>query len=398
MTIKGAMSHWTQTDVVQMDELRQDSNRDPILSSISNRIRQNDWSYCSRAEIPFKSLRKSLTVEDGIVCNGDAIVPPPSLRKRFIKAVYDDVHCGALATRNRLRLEAWWPGYCNDVEQYVSQCEGCSKEKSSTLKTEHAWPGENGPWKRIHMDHAMVPNLGLFLVLVDSYSSWPEVFKVTDRTSSTVQRILRCVFARNGVPFTVVCDNAAEYGQLCLGTWLRKIGCTLMKTPPYHPPSNGAAERMVQTIKRGLKSFVPSLGTFDAYLQRLLLSYRTIPHGKRNQSPYELMGRQLRSPLTTAFHTDECLWYVPKEAVPQKAWFVVQQGQNTAHIVRGPHELLTLAHFDQIRKVGESSEEQELDHEDGEDRNDHPPTVDSQPLRRSTRVTKGVPPDRFRFS
>ena len=98
------------------------------------------------------------------------------------------------------------------------------------------------------------------------------------------------------MPKTVVSDNAAEFGDLELCKWLRHIGCRPLKTLPYHPQSSRVAERMVQTVKRGLKAYNGRTTTFESYLAKLLLSYRSIPHAGRPGSLSALMGRQLCSP------------------------------------------------------------------------------------------------------
>ena len=61
------------------------------------------------------------------------------------------------------------------------------------------------------MDHTHIRDIGLLLILVDSFSGWPEVIKVRDRKATTVRQILRTIFARNGVPKTIVTDNAPEF-------------------------------------------------------------------------------------------------------------------------------------------------------------------------------------------
>ena len=65
---------------------------------IKSRIGKNNWSRCSMAERPYQSNKDKLTIEKGIVCNGDLIVPPKTMRRRFIKSVHDDIHCGIMQT------------------------------------------------------------------------------------------------------------------------------------------------------------------------------------------------------------------------------------------------------------------------------------------------------------
>ena len=50
-----------------------------------------------------------------------------------------------------------------------------------------------------------------FFMLVDSFLDWPEVIKLRDRKATTLRQILRRMFARNGVPKTIVTDKAPEF-------------------------------------------------------------------------------------------------------------------------------------------------------------------------------------------
>nr|XP_047132676.1 uncharacterized protein K02A2.6-like [Hydra vulgaris] len=233
---------------------------------IKTRISKYNWSRCSVTERPYKSIRNKLTIEKGIVCNGDLIVPPKTMRKIFIKSTHDDIHCGIMQTRCRLKLEVCWPGYCQDVEEYVKNCEKCAEIKVKKEKTLHTWLSENKPRCRVHMDHAHVQGIVLFLILVDSFSGWPEVIKVNNCEAATVKAVLQSVFSRNGVPEVLVSDNAAEFHDTTLHQWLKKIGCVPYKTPPYHPQPSGAAERMVETVKMGLRAYSPDKGLLCGYL------------------------------------------------------------------------------------------------------------------------------------
>ena len=75
--------------------------------------------------------------------------------------------------------------------------------------------------------------------------------------------------------------------------FLAKNGITQVVSPPYHPSSNGLAERAVQIVKRGLKKVTE--GTLSDRLARVLFSYRLIPQSTTGSSPAELfLGRTLQ--------------------------------------------------------------------------------------------------------
>ena len=354
-------------------------------------------------------------VEEGVLCYGDRPVIPTSLRPRGLELVHEDTHPGSSSTRNRLQTCAWWPGYCSDVESFVRRCPVCSKNRSPRQSTVHSWPLESEPWARVHMDHAYLPKVGLLLILVDAMSGWPEAIRVPNRDASTVKRVLQAVFARNGIPYVLVSDNAAEFCDSNLVQWLERIGCRTLKTPPMHPQSNGIAERMVQTIKKTSKAWNAAGGeSYDSFLSRLLLNYRCLPHAGRIQSPAQLMGRQLRNPISMRSPIDSGMWYTPDfRGVREKVRFLGQKGTNTALIEREDGRI-TLAHTDQLKDAIENEDgNSSLDQSSRtfpqpEPTHDQPtpepnlqdPTSpqelhEERPRRYPIRSNRGVPPDRF---
>ena len=71
-----------------------------------------------------------------------------------------------------------------------------------------------------------------------------------------------------------------------------------MCTPPYHPASNGAAERAVQVIKQATKKMETTI-SLNTRLARFLLVYHTTPHSTTEIRPDELLIHQhLRTRLT----------------------------------------------------------------------------------------------------
>ena len=205
------------------------------------------------------------------------------------------------------------------------------------------------------MDHAYIAKVGLLLILVDSFSGCPEVIRLPDKKGSAIKQILRVIFSRNGIPKTLISDNAPEFYNEDLSLWLEKIGCKSYKTSPFHYQSNGLVERMVQTVKMRLKAC--SQLNIEVFLPRLLLSYRKISHPGRLESSSVLMGRQIRAPLTMSYSTNERVWYKKKkESNPERAEFIMQKGHHTAIINREKRNII-LANSEQIKPQGKYEEQ-----------------------------------------
>lgn len=115
-------------------------------------------------------------------------------------------------------------------------------------------------------------------------------------SSSVVVEKLRRLFASYGPPDLVVSDNGTAFVSQETREFLKLNGIQSMYTAPYHPASNGRAERMVRELKTALRK--QDEGTVACKVSRFLFKQHSTPHAGTGKSPAELMfGRKLRSPL-----------------------------------------------------------------------------------------------------
>ena len=78
--------------------------------------------------------------------------------------------------------------------------------------------------------------------------------------------------------------------------FLKQNGVKHIRCAPYHPSSNGLAERFVQTFKTAMKVNGANSSNLSQKLNSFLLSYRNTPHTTTNEAPSTLsLGRRPRS-------------------------------------------------------------------------------------------------------
>ena len=118
---------------------------------------------------------------------------------------------------------------------------------------------------------------------------------ITARRTVTV---LRDTFVRFGLPTQLVTDNGPQFASDEFALFMKANGIRHIRTAPYHPSSNGLAERAVGTIKNALRSCAAGGGGRDLALARALLAYRVTPHAVTGRAPAEMIfGRNLRTRL-----------------------------------------------------------------------------------------------------
>ena len=137
------------------------------------------------------------------------------------------------------------------LKQRLKHCEQCAMlQKSPSPVPLHPWEWPNRPWTRIHVDYAG-PFMGkMFLVLINAHSKWMEVQPVCSATPSNTISALRTIFATFGLPEILVSDNGSVFTSEEFRVFIKRNGIRHLTSAPYHPATNGLAERAVQIFKR----------------------------------------------------------------------------------------------------------------------------------------------------
>ena len=158
----------------------------------------------------------------------------------------------------------------------VKQCQVCTKKY--TPGSEPLIPSKlpQYPW------HQMFVLKGVnYLLVVDYYSCYPKVVKLSNITSSSIIQALKAIFFQHSIPETVISDNGPQYCSREFAEFAHAYDFNHVTSSPHYPQSNGQAEHGVKTIKMLLGE------SKDLYMA--ILSYRTTPFPWCNLSPAELL-------------------------------------------------------------------------------------------------------------
>ena len=123
--------------------------------------------------------------------------------------------------------------------------------------------------------------------MVDYYSRYVELAKLSTTTSEDIIRHLKSIFARHGIPEYLVSDSGPQHASKAFSTFSQDYGFQHITSSPHYAQANGLAERTVKTVKAFLaKSSDPYLG---------LLSYRSTPLEHGYSAAQLIMSRNLRT-------------------------------------------------------------------------------------------------------
>ena len=241
-------------------------------------------------------------------------VPPLRFRWALIAAHHDRLgHAGVSQTFARMHRHFHWPGMKADVAGVISACHACQVKLLITEEPAEVERARmSGPLQHVHIDLAgpfkWVPSVteqktkrpsssaksalqkGYVVLMVDYFTKAAEFCCIPDKSSASVARAFHdCWLMRWGAPQLLTSDNGLEFAG-AFRHLLERFSIEAMHTSVRHPQSNGAVERLVQTLKSSIAA-VASSTTLDwpKLLPKIRMDYMQRVHRSTKRSPNELL-------------------------------------------------------------------------------------------------------------
>ena len=185
----------------------------------------------------------------------------------------------------------WYPGLDQDIENHAQCCVSCQAVKNAPPVTPlHPWLWPAHPWQRIHVDFAG-PFMGkTYLLVVDAHSKWPEIIEMNSKTTNMTIIIteLRKMFAAYGLPAQLMSDNGPQFTAEQFANFMHVNRIKHIKCASFHPASNDAVERLVQTFKKAMKSSEDTYSNSEQAPASFLLTCRSTHYSITNETSSKL--------------------------------------------------------------------------------------------------------------
>lgn len=291
-----------QDSPLSFTALRDHQQTDPECCALRSKIREG----CYKGNL---KIVRDLLVYRSKRGNRNRLYVPESVRNMVISYFHDSMlgaHLGFHKTKNRIEREFYWPNMRPEVLKYVRECELCQRVKPArnTRVGFHAAKVTERPWQRIYIDYVgpitrtRSGNTSL-MVIIDGFTRYVVILPVRNMTAeSTVQNLIKRVFAYFGFPEILVSDNAPSFLSAKFKAMCFNYGIKHVTTSPYYPQAS-LVERFNRNLKAALTIYHhDSQDRWDEGCPMLMIAFNSALHESTGCSPSSIfLGRELNHPL-----------------------------------------------------------------------------------------------------
>ena len=175
---------------VTLEEIRGKAENDAFIKKMKMQVRLKERNKNTKSISAF-------SIFDDVLLYAERVVIPLVLQKKILTEFHFG-DPGISRMKSLMRSYTYWPEMDEDIERVVKTCRGCALAVKAPLIEYKPWPLTNVPKSRIHIDYAGCLD-GFYLVVVDSYTKWPDIFKCWRPISTTTIHALKELFSCFGV-------------------------------------------------------------------------------------------------------------------------------------------------------------------------------------------------------
>ena len=201
----------------------------------------------TKREIPgclksYWEARALLTLSTtGLLLYGTRIVVPISLHDETLRKIHQG-HQGITKCRLRAQMAVWWPGLSRQISDRVKDCRECAEFARPQCEPMISTTLPDYPWQKVGADLFQIKT-DQYILVMDYFSRYPEVMKLSSTTSGGVINALKSILGRHGIPEALISDNGPQFNSHEFEEFTKKYDIRHETSSPHYPQSNGQAER-----------------------------------------------------------------------------------------------------------------------------------------------------------
>nr|XP_060610688.1 LOW QUALITY PROTEIN: uncharacterized protein LOC132761625 [Anolis sagrei ordinatus] len=223
------------------------------------------------------------------------IIVPRTMAWEVVKGAHESIHLGKMALAKLLERQLYIDGLHSLTMAASARCHTCAKNNPRQGPCQP--PGiqhcGNVPFEAIVVDFSemRVGRYRYLLVMVDTFTGWPEVYPtVTEKATEVARALMKDIIPRHGMPAFIGSDNGPAFVKATIQSLAKVLGITWKLHCAYRPQSSGKVERMNRTLKTKLAKMCQE--TELSWIQLLplaVLHIRCTPTKTIGLSPFEML-------------------------------------------------------------------------------------------------------------
>ena len=229
------------------------------------------------------------------------ILIPDTLKFQILIEGHDKAgHPGIRKSLAQLGRIYWWPTMTHDIKQYVRSCHTCQMVKPANhpyFGQLQPLPTPAMPMELISMDTVVMGSSAsktqakYIQIVLDHCSRYVWGRATSKNSAQTIVTILDEIFRTVKPAKRLLTDNYKSFRSKELQRFLNKHKCSRSFTSTYHPQTNGANEKINDTIVKGIRLALKDSPRkeWTTVLKDVVQNYNNIIHENTGFTPSYLM-------------------------------------------------------------------------------------------------------------